>query len=101
MEPPPVLPQAGPSLGADGRLTYIDEQGVRHHVALLPPGEEASADRLMERMQRHQALFDRIERLSRQWIEQVSDADFDTRESMEMLLTTLETSLDSLLPDAG
>jgi hypothetical protein len=52
-------------------------------------------------MQRHQALFDRIEQLSRQWIEQVSDADFDTRESLEMLLTTLETSLDSLLPDAG
>lgn len=101
MEPRPVLPQAGPSLGADGLLSYLDEQGVRHHVALLLPGEEASADRLMERMERHQALFDRIEQLSRLWIEQMSDADFDARESMEMLLTTLETSLDSLLPDAG
>ncbi|MFM7393320.1 MAG: hypothetical protein ACKO22_02905 [Cyanobium sp.] len=86
MEPRPVLPQACPSLGADGRLTS---------------GEEASADRLMERMQRHLALFDRIEQLSRQWIEQVSNADFDTGESLQMLLTTLETSLGPLLPDAG
>ncbi len=100
-EPRPVLPQAGPSLGPGGQLTYVDEQGVRHVVALLTPGEEISADRLMERMHRHQALFDRIQRLSLQWIELVSAPDFDERESMEMLLTTLETALESMLPEAG
>lgn len=101
MEPRPVLPQAGPSLGPDGRLTYLDEHGVRHVVDLLAPAEEISADRLMERMHRHQTLFDRIQRLSLQWIEQVSAPDFDERGSMEMLLTTLETALESLLPEAS
>ena len=100
MESRPVLPQAGPSLGPDGLLTYLDENGLRHVVALLPPVDEASADRLMARIQRNQALFDRIERLSLQWIEQVSSPDFDRREAMEMLLTTLETSLEALLPEA-
>ncbi len=42
MESRPVLPQAGPSLGPDGLLTYLDEDGVRHVVALLPPVDEAS-----------------------------------------------------------
>jgi hypothetical protein len=29
MEPRPVLPQAGPSLGAGGQLSDVDERGVR------------------------------------------------------------------------
>lgn len=101
MEPRPVVPQAGPSLGPDGLLTYLDEQGVRHVVAQLSPSDEASADQLMARMQQNQALFDQIERLSQQWVEQMETPDFAAREAVEMLLTTLETGLETLLQEAG
>jgi hypothetical protein len=61
MEPRPVLPQAGPSLGPDGQLTYLDERGVRHVVARLLASDEATAHHLMVRIQQNQALFDQIE----------------------------------------
>jgi hypothetical protein len=101
MESRPVLPQAGPSLGTDGLLTNLDEEGVRHIVALLPPDDEEGANRLMTLIQRNPALFDQIERLSLQWIEQMATPDFDAREAIEMLFTTLESGLETLLPDAG
>ncbi len=85
----------------NGQLTNLDEAGVRHVVALLPPSDEASADQLMVRMQQNQALFDQIERLSQQWIEQMETPDFTAREAIEMLLTTLETGLETLLPEVG
>ncbi|MCS5692092.1 hypothetical protein NZK33_08870 [Cyanobium sp. FGCU-6] len=46
-----------------------------------PPVEEASADRLMAQIQRNQALFDQIERLSLQWIEQMATPEFAAREA--------------------
>ena len=101
MEPRPVLPQAGPSLGPDGQLTYRDETGVRHVVARLLSSDEASAHQLMVRLQQNQALFDQIERLCQQWIEQMETPDFAAPEAIEMLLTTLETGLETLLPEAG
>lgn len=101
LETRPVLPQAGPSLGADGLLTYLDEHGVRHVVAQLPSSDEASGHQLMGRIQQNQALFDQIERLSQQWVEQMETPDFAAREAMEMLLITLETGLESLLQEAG
>ena len=101
MEPRPVLPQAGPSLGPDGQLTYLDAEGVRYVVARLLSSDEASAHQLMVRMQQNQALFDQIERLCQQWIEQMETPDFAAPEAIEMLLTTLETGLETLLPEAG
>ena len=101
MEPRPVLPQAGPSPGPDGQLTYHDELGVRHVVARLLSSDEATAHQLIVRLQQNQALFDQIERLCQQWIEQMETPDFATREAFEMLLTTLETGLETLLPEAG
>ena len=101
MEPRPILPKAGPSLGPDGQLTYLDESGVRHVVARLFASDEATAHHLMVRMQQNQALFDQIERLCQQWIEQMATPDFAAREAIEMLLTTLETGLESLLPEVG
>jgi hypothetical protein len=101
MEPRPVLPQAGPSLGPNGQLTYLDEQGVRHVSALPKKGDEATVDRLMAQIQQNQSLFDLIQRLSQQWIEQMETPDFATREAIEMLLTTLETGLETLLPEGG
>lgn len=102
MESRPVLPHAGPSLGPDGLLTYLNEDGVRRHVVVLPPpDDEAGADRLMAQIHRNQALFDQIERLSLQWIEQMATPEFAAREAIEMLLTTLETGLETLLPEAG
>ena len=100
-EPRPVLPQAGPSIGPDGQLTFLDEEGVRHVVALQPSSDEAAAHQLMARIQQNQGLFDQIERLSQQWVEQMATPDFAAREAMEMLLTTLETGLETLLQEAG
>jgi hypothetical protein len=40
-------------------------------------------------------------RLCQHWIEQTATPDFAAREAIEMLLTTLETGLESLLPEAG
>jgi hypothetical protein len=55
----------------------------------------------MARIQQNQGLFDQIERLSQQWVEQMATPDFAAREAMEMLLTTLETGLETLLQEAG
>ena len=41
MEPRPVLPQAGPSIGPDGKFSYLDEEGVRHVVERLLGGAPA------------------------------------------------------------
>jgi hypothetical protein len=38
------------------------------------------ADQLMARMQQNQALFDQIERLSQQWVEQMETPEFAARE---------------------
>lgn len=74
MEPPSIAP--------DGQLTDLDAHGVRHVVALLPPDEEASADWLLAQIQQNQALFDQIERLCQQWIEEMNALDFAAGDAM-------------------
>jgi hypothetical protein len=98
--PRPITPHAAPSLDAQGRLTYIGEDGRRYVVGLPPDMDPATLERVMATLQRGGQLFDEIERLAHRWIAQVCGPDLDGRAAMVLLVTSLETSLEELFPEA-
>jgi hypothetical protein len=98
---PPVTPHAGPSLDQEGQLSYIGEDGRRYVVGLPPEMDPASLERVMSTISREGSLFHQIESLACRWIAQVSGPDLDGRAAMELLVTTLETSLEELFPEDG
>lgn len=93
-EEQPITPHAGPTLDGEGHLTYIGDDGRRYVVGLPPEAEEADLERLMGSLSGGQALLRRIELLCQQWIRTVQGPDLDRRAALELLLTSLETSLE-------
>ena len=95
----PITPHAGPIFDADGNLTYVGDDGRRYVVAAMPDADERQVDQVMDRLRRGNALFNRLELLARQWLDQVSGAELDRRAALVLLLTTLETALEEVSPD--
>ena len=90
----PITPHAGPIFDADGNLTYVGDDGRRYVVAAMPDADERQVDQVMDRLRRGNALFSRLELLSREWLDQVSGEELDRRAALVLLLTTLETALE-------
>lgn len=90
----PVIPHAAPSRDAQGRLTYTGDDGRRYVVGLPPDTDEEGLERVMGQLQDGNPLFSQIESLCQRWIEAVQSRDLDRRAALELLLTTLETTLE-------
>ena len=99
MDDEPVTPHAVPIFDAEGRLTYIGDDGRRYVVADLPESDEQAVDRVMERLRGGQSLFTQIEQLSSQWLDHVSGPELSRLSALSLLLTTLETSLSGTEPE--
>ena len=95
----PITPHAGPIFDADGNLTYVGDDGRRYVVAAMPDADERQVDQVMDRLRRGNALFSRLELLSREWLDQVSGEELDRRAALVLLLTTLETALEECTGD--
>jgi hypothetical protein len=95
----PITPHAGPIFDDDGNLTYVGDDGRRYVVASMPEADERQVDQVMDRLRCGNALFNHLELLARQWLEQVSGAELDRRAALVLLLTTLETALEEGGPD--
>ncbi|MEY4298622.1 MAG: hypothetical protein RLZZ423_1801 [Cyanobacteriota bacterium] len=95
----PITPHASPIFDADGHLTYVGDDGRRYVVASIPEADEQQVDQVMDRLRRGNVLFNRLELLAREWLEQVSGAELDRRAALVLLLTTLETALEEIGPD--
>lgn len=90
----PVTPHAGPTLDAEGQLTYVGDDGRRYVVGLPPEVDDARIDRLMEGLRSGSKVFQQIEELCRHWLAMVQSPDLDQRAALLLLLTTLETALE-------
>lgn len=101
MEEQPITPHAGPTLDADGNLTYVGDDGRRYVVGLPPDIDEDSVDKVMTLLRSGSGLFQQIEDLCQRWIGEVSGADLDARAALVLLLTTLETALEDHYPENG
>lgn len=99
MEEQPITPHAGPTIDADGQLTYVGDDGRRYVVGLPPEVDEASVERVMTLLRSGSALFRQIEALCHSWIAQVSGDDLDDHAALVLLLTTLETTLEDSYPE--
>lgn len=95
----PITPHAGPTLNAEGQLTYIGDDGRRYVVGIPPDCDEARLERLMANLRGANHLFQRIETLCHQWIQAVTGADLDQPAALVLLLTTLETALEDVYPE--
>jgi hypothetical protein len=98
MEEQPITPHAGPTLDADGNLTYVGDDGRRYVVGLPPEIDEDSVEKVMTLLRSGSGLFHQIEALCHRWIGEVSGTDLDVRAAMVLLLTTLETALEDHYP---
>jgi hypothetical protein len=90
----PVTPHATPILDAEGRLTYVGDDGRRYVVGLSPELDEQSVERVMAALRQGGGLFQQIETLCHRWIAAVSGDDLEPRAALVLLLTTLETALE-------
>jgi hypothetical protein len=98
MEEQPITPHAGPTLDADGNLTYVGDDGRRYVVGLPPEIDEDSVEKVMTLLRSGSGLFQQIEALCHRWIGEVSGSDLDARAALVLLLTTLETALEDHYP---
>jgi hypothetical protein len=99
MEDQPITPHAGPTVDAEGNLTYIGDDGRRYVVGLPQEVDEASVERVMGMLRSGHLLFQQIESLAHRWITEVSGAELDPRAALVLLLTTLETALQDAYPE--
>lgn len=90
----PITPHAAPIRDPQGRLTYIGDDGRRYVVGLPPDCDEASIEQVMARLRGGAQLFQQIEQLSRQWLEQVAGPELEPEAALSLLLTSLETALE-------
>jgi hypothetical protein len=90
----PVTPLTGPTLDAEGRLTYIGEDGRRYVVVEGVELDAEGSARVMEALQAAGPLFQEIEALCHGWLERVSLAPLQRQEAIALLLATLETVLE-------
>lgn len=110
-EDQPITPHAGPIRDPSGLLSYIGDDGRRYVVgsqaeAQAFPGrglesqlpDAVSAERVMRDLRRANSLYRRIESLCRDWIAAVQSRDLERGSALELLLATLETTLEE--PDS-
>jgi hypothetical protein len=97
----PVTPHATPILDADGRLTYVGNDGRRYVVGLSPELDEQSVERVMAALRQGSGLFQQIEVLCHRWIAAVSGGELEPRAALVLLLTTLETALEDEYGEEG
>ena len=93
-EEQPITPHAGPTLDAEGQLSYVGDDGRRYVVGLPPETDGEGIERVMGALSDGHDLLLRIEALCHQWIETVHSPDLERRAALVLLLTTLETSLE-------
>lgn len=93
MDEEPITPNTGPTLDAEGRLTYIGEDGHRYLVLDKLELDRDAALRVADVLQAAGGLFDQIEALSQRWIDQVCAGALEREEVVALLLATLETVL--------
>ncbi|KEF43377.1 MAG: hypothetical protein ER33_01130 [Cyanobium sp. CACIAM 14] len=98
MDEQPITPHAGPTVDADGNLTYVGDDGRRYVVGLPPEIDEDSVEKVMTLLRSGSALFQEIEVLCHRWIHEVSGTELDGRAALVLLLTTLETALEERYP---
>ncbi|MEB3360535.1 MAG: hypothetical protein VKI42_00230 [Synechococcaceae cyanobacterium] len=110
-EDQPITPHAGPIRDPSGLLSYIGDDGRRYVVGSQADTPAAaagrreperptamSAERVMRDLRQANRLYRRIESLCRDWIEAVQSRDLERGAALELLLATLETTLEE--PDA-
>jgi hypothetical protein len=90
----PVTPLTSPSLDAEGRLTYVGEDGRRYVVVDGVELDAEASAQVMEVLQQAGSLFQEIETLCHGWLERVSNAPLQRNEAIALLLATLETVLE-------
>ena len=86
--------QEGQFLDAEGRLTYVGNDGRRYVVGLSPELDEESVERVMAALRQGSSLFQQIEALCHRWIAAVGGGELGPRSALVLLLTTLETALE-------
>ena len=107
----PITPHAAPIRDPSGLLSYIGDDGRRYVVGSKadaeaasegrqdpPLADLASAERVMRDLRKANSLYRRIEALCRDWITAVQSRDLERGAALELLLATLETTLEE--PDA-
>ncbi len=94
-EDAPITPITGPIIDAEGRLTYMGEDGRRYVVMDGDERDETSSAAVMEALRSAGALFEEIETLCQGWVDEVSDEALTRAEAVALLLATLETLLDN------
>jgi len=90
----PVTPLTGPTLDAEGRLTYVGEDGRRYVVVEGVELDEEGSAQVMEALQAAGPLFQEIEALCHGWLELVGASPLQREEAIALLLATLETVLE-------
>ena len=98
-EDAPITPITGPNIDAEGRLTYMGEDGRRYVVMDGDERDETSSAAVMEALRSAGPLFEEIETLCQGWVDEVSDAALTRAEAIALLLATLETALFELVRD--
>ena len=73
-EDAPITPITGPNIDAEGRLTYMGEDGRRYVVMDGDERDETSSAAVMEALRSAGPLFEEIETLCQGWVDEVSDA---------------------------
>ena len=96
--PRPITPLAAPILDGEGHLAYIGDDGRRYVVAVQPETDGDSVDRVMDNLRDGDALFQQIQDLCENWIDQVTGLELERQAALALLLSTLEVALD---PDSG
>ncbi len=94
MKEEPITPGAGPTLDAEGRLTYIGEDGQRYVVLDALEVDHETSSRVADALRDAGLLLDQIESLAQRWMDQVSAESLSRDDALDLLLATLETFLE-------
>ena len=94
MKEEPITPSAGPTLDAQGRLTYIGEDGQRYVVLDALELDHQISLRVADALRDAGLLLDQIENLEQRWMDQVSAEALSREDALDLLLATLENELE-------
>ena len=94
MKEEPITPSAGPTLDAQGRLTYIGEDGQRYVVLDALELDHQISLRVADALRDAGLLLDQIENLAQRWMDQVSAEALSREDALDLLLATLENVLE-------
>ena len=94
MKEEPITPSAGPTLDAQGHLTYIGEDGQRYVVLDALELDHQTSLRVADALRDAGLLLDQIENLAQRWMDQVSAEALSREDALDLLLATLENELE-------